>query len=51
MRCPHEWIKEHEVKRYVDASGFEVVVFECHCKYCEKRRKIKYVYIDTGQLH
>lgn len=43
MRCNHRWIKDHEVKRYWDSSGAEVVVFKCHCENCERQQKRKYV--------
>lgn len=49
MRCNHKWIKDREVKRYWDFSGTEVVVFECHCEYCERRQKRKYVGDVIGQ--
>ena len=50
MKCQHKWVKDHELKRYWDFSGVEVVVFECRCGYCGKRQKRKYIGHVIGQL-
>lgn len=50
MKCQHKWVKDREVRRYWDSSGIEVVVFECHCEYCGRRHRRKYIGDIVGQI-
>lgn len=40
--CRHNWEKIRLVRKYIDYSGFEVVVFECKCTKCGKIKEKKF---------